>query len=260
LLRAYASACAVFASSFSAARADDLTTSQATPAANASNLFNGWYVRFGAAGVFDFSSSNFYAQSVAGTIVPGIGTVPVGVGPQLQIPGRGASYSDLYAATVQGGYFFTPNWSVEVATGFPVWATVTINGNSPAGPPSGTVLGKVLPFSAPITGVYHFTQFGGFQPYLGAGLAPTFALATRDGYATGLSYPSALGFIVQGGFDYMLDKHWGVFVDAKQGFAGASGNSTGTNAIPNLGPIPILGTIKTSARPVSFSAGLTYHF
>ena len=32
------------------------------------------------------------------------------------------------------------------------------NGYSPAGPPSGTVLGKLLPSSVPITGVYHFTQ------------------------------------------------------------------------------------------------------
>ena len=59
----------------------------------------------------------------------------------------------------------------------------------------------------------------------------------------------------------MLNKHWGVFVDAKQGFVGTTGNSSGVNAIPPLGPIPITGTtIKTNARPVSFSAGLTYHF
>ena len=56
----------------------------------------------------------------------------------------------------------------------------------------------------------------------------------------------------------MLNKHWGVFVDAKQGFVGATGNSTGVNTPPSLGPIA--GTIKTNARPVAFSAGLTYHF
>ncbi len=261
LFRACVSTCAVFASSFGAVRAGDLTSPQAAPAPDVSNLFTGWYVRLGALGVLDRSSSNLYQQSIAGTIVPGIGTVPVGVGPQFQIPGLGASYSDVYGASVQAGYFLTPNWSLEAATGFPVWATVTINGYSPAGPPSGTVLGKLLPSSVPITGVYHFTQFGGFQPYLGAGIAPTFALAVRDGYSTGFSYQPALGFIVQGGFDYMLDKHWGVFVDAKQGFVGTTGNSSGVNAIPPLGPIPITGTtIKTNARPVSFSAGLTYHF
>jgi len=260
LFRACVSTCAVFASSFGAVRAGDLTSPQATPAPDAPNPSTGWYVRLGAMGVLDRSSSNIYEQSIAGTIVPGIGTVPVGVGPEFQIPGLGASYSNFAGVSFQGGYFFTPNWSVEAASGFPLWATVTVNGSSSTGPRTGTVLGKLLPGSVPITGVYHFTQFGRFQPYLGAGIAPTFAWAVRDGYSTGFSYQPALGVVVQGGFDYMLNQHWGVFVDAKQGFAGTTGNSTGVNTAPSLGPIPIMGTIKTNARPVSFSAGLTYHF
>ena len=116
-----------------------------------------------------------------------------------------------------------------------MWATVTVNGSSPTGPPSGTILNKLLPASVPITGVYHFTQFGRFQPYVGAGIAPTFALATRDGFNTGSTYQPALGVVVQGGFDYMLNKHWGVFVDAKQGFVGTTGNATGVNTAPSLG-------------------------
>src|ERR1700730_16541952 len=258
LFRACVSTCAVFASSFGAVRAADVTNSQNAPTADAPNPFTGWYVKLGAMGVLDRRSSNLYQQSIAGMIVPGIGTVPVGVGPLFQIPGRGASYSNFAGVSIQGGYSFTPNWSLEIASGFPLWATVTINGSSPTGPPSGTVLNKLLPASVPITGVYRFTQFGRFQPYLGAGIAPTFALATRDGYNVGSTYQPALGVVVQGGFDYMLNQHWGVFVDAKQGFVGATGNSTGVNTAPSLGAIA--GTIKTNARPVAFSAGLTYHF
>ena len=250
--------CAVFAPSCGAGRAADLTTSQTPPALEAQNPANGWYVKLGAMGVLDRSSSNLYQQSIAGMIVPGIGMVPVGVGPQLQVPGLGASYSNFAGVTIQGGYSFTPNWSVEVASEFPLWATVTVNGSSSTGPPLGTVLSRLLPGSVPITGVYHFTQFGRFQPYLGAGIAPTFALATRDGYNVGSTYQPALGVVVQGGFDYMLNKHWGIFVDAKQGFVGTTGNSTGVNTLPSLGPIA--GTIKTNARPVAFSTGLTYHF
>jgi outer membrane protein len=257
-VRACISTCAVFASSFGAVRAADLTSSQAAPPTDAPSSFTGWYVKLGAMGVLDRSSSNLYQQSIAGMIVPGIGTVPVGVGPQFQIPGLGASYSNFAGVAIQGGYSFTPNWSVEVASGFPLWSTVTINGSSPTGPPSGTVLSKLLPASVPITGVYHFTQFGSFQPYVGAGVATTFALAVRDGYSTGSTYQPALGVVVQGGFDYMLNKHWGVFVDAKQGFVGTTGNSTGVNTAPSLGPIA--GTIRTNARPVAFTTGFTYHF
>jgi outer membrane protein len=258
LFGACLSTCAVFASSFGAVRAADMTSSQAAPATDAPNSFTGWYVKLGAMGVLDRSSSNLYQQSIAGMIVPGIGTVPVGVGPQFQIPGLGASYSNFAGVSFEGGYAFTPNWSVEVASGFPLWATVTVNGSSPTGPPSGTILSKLLPASVPITGVYHFTQFGSFQPYVGAGVATTFALAVRDGYSTGSTYQPALGVVVQGGFDYMLNKHWGVFVDAKQGFVGTTGNSTGVNTAPSLGPIA--GTIRTNARPVAFTTGFTYHF
>ncbi len=257
LVRACVSTCAVFASSFGAVRAAEMTNSQAAPATDAPNPTTGWYVKLGAMGVLDRSSSNLYEQSTVGMIVPGIGAVPVGVGPELQVPGLGASYSNFAGVAIQGGYAFTPNWSVEVASGFPLWATVTVDGSSPTGPPSGTVLSKLLPTSVPITGVYHFTQFGKFQPYLGAGIAPTFALATRDGYTTGTTYQPALGVVVQGGFDYMLNKHWGVFVDAKQGFVGATASSTGVNTAPSLGPI---GTIRTNARPVAFTTGFTYHF
>jgi outer membrane protein len=211
-------------------------------------------------GTLTQSSSNLFSQSIASVNVPGVGLAPVGVGPEVQIPGRGATYSNFYSADFEGGYSFTPNWSVEVATGFPVWSTVRINGYSPDGPPSGTILGKVMPAGIPITGVYRFTQFGKFQPYLGAGVSPTFAWAVQDGYATGTSYQSALALILQGGFDYMFDKHWGVFFDVKQGFVGTSGNSTGINTGPPLGIVTFAGAFKTNARPVTFATGISYRF
>jgi outer membrane protein W len=184
------------------------------------------------------------------------------VGPQLQIPGRNASYSNIYTVGVVGGYYFTPNWSVEVEGGFPVWSDVRVNGPVPpgGGPPAGTLLAKVMPAGIPITGVYHFTQFGSFQPYLGAGVLPTFALAVRDGYATGGSYQPALGVVVQGGFDFMFNQHWGVFFDAKQSVASTTGNASGINVGPPLGIVSASSWIKTNAKPVSFMTGLTYRF
>jgi outer membrane protein len=258
LFRACVSTCAFFVSSFSLAHAADVTNKQPALAPDAPDPVTGWYVKAGAMGVLDRGSSNLYSQSVAGMIVPGIGAVPVGVGPALQIPGLGADFSNFAGIAVVGGYAFTPNWSIEVAGGFPMWASVTVSGSSPVGPPSGTVLAKLLPAAVPITGVYHFTQFGRFQPYLGAGIAPTFSLSTRDAFTTGAAFQPALGVVVQGGFDYMLNKHWAVFVDAKQGFVGTTGTSTGINTAPSLGPVQ--GAIKTNARPVAFTTGLAYHF
>ena len=106
LVRACVSSCVVFASSFGAVRAADMTNSQAAPATDAPNPGAGWYVKLGAMGVLDRSSSNLYQQSTVGMIVPGIGTVPVGVGPEFQIPGLGASYSNFAGISIQGGYAF----------------------------------------------------------------------------------------------------------------------------------------------------------
>ena len=66
-------------------------------------------------------------------------------GPRSKFPVWARAIRTFSRVSVQAGYFFTPNWSLEVATGFPIWATVTINGYSPAGPPSGTALGKLMP-------------------------------------------------------------------------------------------------------------------
>ena len=253
--------CAAFALSVGAAHATDVLT--AAPAPEPAPVLpglSGWYVRVGAMGTLTQSSSNLFSQSMGSLNVPGVGFVPVGVGPETQIPGRGATYSNFFSADFQGGYSFTPNWSVEVATGFPVWSSVRINGYSPDGPPSGTVLGRVMPGGIPITGVYRFTQFGKFQPYLGAGISPTFAWAVQDGYAIGTSYQSSLALILQGGFDYMFDKHWGLFFDVKQGFVGSSGNSTGINAGAPLGIVTFSGAFRTNAKPVTFATGVSYRF
>jgi outer membrane protein len=263
LVKACVSTCAVFAFSLGAAHAADLTSPPPAPAPEPAPVLpdlSGWYVRAGALGAFPQSSSNLYSQALGAVSVSG-GFVPVGVGPQVQIPGRGATYSDVFTVGFEGGYFFTPNWSVEVETGFPVWASVKINGYPPPGsPPAGTDLGGVMAGGIPITGVYHFRQFGSFQPYLGAGISPTFALAVRDGYATGGSYQPTVGVVVQGGFDYMFNQHWGVFVDAKQGLVRTNGDSTGINLGPPLGIVTLAGSIKTSAKPVSFMTGITYRF
>ena len=263
-VKAVVSACAVCALPLGAAHAADLTDQNPAPAPAPPPVLpslSGWYVRVGAQGDWLRSSSNLYSQTIGEVAVPGGGFALGGVGPQLQIPSRGADYSNLYTVGFEGGYFVNPNWSVEVESGVPAWSTVTVTGSPPpGGPPAGTILARVMPASVPITGVYHFTQFGSFQPYLGAGLAPSFALAVRDGYATGASYQPALGVVVQGGFDFMFNQHWGVFFDAKQGFSGTTGNATGINLGPPLGIISASSWIKTNAKPVSFTTGITYRF
>jgi len=245
------------------ARAADLA---AAPPPAASNVVApqaplGWFVRIGALGVLNNSSSNLYSQPIVGVVAPGIGFVPVGgAGPQVLLAGRGATYSNALSANVQVGYFFTPNWSLEVSGVFPVWVTVRITGYSATEPFPGTALGRLVPGVAPVTGVYHFTQFGAFQPYLGAGVAPAVALAVTKGFDTGGSFDPTIGLVLQGGFDYMLTRNWGLFVDVKKIFLLSRGKATGIDLGPPVGVIPVGGTIKTNSQPWLFATGLAYRF
>jgi outer membrane protein len=63
---------------------------------------------------------------------------------------------------------------------------------------------------------YHFTQFGQFKPYLGAGVNYTlFSKRTNLLGGAASVERSSFGYAVQAGFDYMLDKNWGINVDLK---------------------------------------------
>ena len=227
IVGAFVSASLAFAVSSSVVHAADLSNppSLASPVPEASPR---WYVRLGALGALNQSWSSLYAQPVTAVPIPGVGLVPVGgFGPQMPLTGRGATYSSVFSATFQGGYFFTPNWSLEVSSGIPLWLTIKITGSSPTPPFSGTVLGKVLPGVVPITGVYHFTQFGALQPYLGAGIVPTFELGVQDGFNTAAWFEPTVGLTAQAGADYMFNKNWGVFLDVKKLFIWSTGKSAG---------------------------------
>ena len=241
--------------------ADLLAPSSAAAIGGGAEAVRGWFARLGVLGVINQTSSNLYAQPIAGTIVPGIGFVPVaGAGPQAVLPGRGAVYSDLVSANLQVGYLITPNWSIEVSGAFPVWETVKITGFSTTPPVAGAILARVLPGAAPITGAFHFTQFGAFQPYLGVGVAPTFAFAVRDGFNTGGSFAPSLGFVAQGGFDYILSRNWGVFLDVKKIFVRLDGSATGVNLGPPVGTIRDAASIRTYAQPWLLATGVVYRF
>src|SRR5208282_6162211 len=159
IVRAFVSSSLIFALSAGAVHAADLSSPPVAPPSPASEGSPHWYVKLGALGALNQSWSGLFAQPVAEVAVPGIGLVPVGgFGPQVSLVGRGATYSSIVTASFQAGYFFTPNWSLEVSTAVPIWLTIKITGFSATPPFSEAVLSKLLPGVVPITGVYHFTQ------------------------------------------------------------------------------------------------------
>jgi outer membrane protein len=261
IVKAFAACCAIFDLCASTVRAADLPSPSPPPLSPVPEVAPHWYVRLGAFGALNQSWSSLFAQPVAQVLVPGIGLVPVrGIGPEVSLVGRGATYTSIFSATFQAGYFFTPNWSLEVSTEVPLWLNIKITGFSPTPPFSGTVLGKLLPGVVPITGVYHFTQFGALQPYLGGGIVPSFELGFEDGFNTGGSFGPTVGLVAQAGSDYMFNRNWGVFLDVKKLFIWSTGKSTGFDLGPPIGTIPGAATIKTTFQPWLFSTGVTYRF
>jgi outer membrane protein len=243
------------------ADAADLPAPVSGAPSEAPEAFPPVYVRAGALGAVAQSWSRLYAQPLAEVAFPGVGLVPIGgAGPQFPLAGSNARYSDVFTATIELGYFFTPNWSVELGVGLPLWQTVKITGFTPGAPAAGTTLFDALPATTPVTAVYHFTQFGAFQPYLGAGLAPIFVLATRDAFNTHVSVDPTVGAALQAGFDYMIGPHWGVFFDVKKLFAQFDVKSTGINLGFPVDVIPVGASSGTTAQPWLFATGVTYRF
>jgi len=151
----------------------------------------GFFVRFGVVYAINTSSSKLYGQPALGA-------------PETLIVGANAHIADVFTAGAELGYFVTNEISLEIAAGIPVYAKVkTVN--TPANPPyplvlpGGTTLGSLMPSFIPLTVNYHFTELGAFQPYVGAGIAPVFSLAQKDGFDTNITFDPTVGLLLQTG-------------------------------------------------------------
>ena len=141
IVKAFVANYLIFGLCASAVHAADLPSPPPAPLSPVPEVAPHWYVKLGALGALDQSWSSLFAQQVAGVVVPGIGLVPVsGFGPQVSLVGRGATYSSVLTASFTAGYFFTPNWSLEVSGGVPLWLNIKITGFSATPPFSGAVL------------------------------------------------------------------------------------------------------------------------
>jgi outer membrane protein len=178
-----------------------LASVAATPVFAQDDLTSPWQFRLRALGVIPNSSGS--SVHVAGV-------------PALSSPNSSLSIDNTIVPELDISYFFTKNISAELVLG------TTPHHVTGTGALSGLSVGKAWLLPPTITGQYHFTDFGPFQPYVGAGLNATLfydqkaADAPLGGLAvTSLHIRNAFSPALQFGFDYMLDAHWGLNVDAK---------------------------------------------
>jgi outer membrane protein W len=252
------SPCAVAAAAtlaVNAVAAADYPTKKSPPPAPAPVVVTpvspGFFVKAGLLYGINQTSSKLYSQGFPGGALGG---------PQALIPGVGATVSNVFTVGFEAGYFVTPNVSVDVSAGVPMWATDKTKGTLQGFPlPSGTLLVKIMPSFVPVTALYHFTQFGAFQPYIGGGVAAVFSFAKRDAFDTGVDVKPTVGLVLQGGADVMIDQHWGWSVDVRKLFAHVTADATGENFGP-YGAYPIANSQKAYFQPWVLSTGVTYRF
>ena len=134
-----------------------------------------------------------------------IGVLPDGDGTE-SVTGLKTDVENAYVPEVDITYFFTDHIAAELIA-------ATANHDITAGTND---LGDAWILPPTLTLQYHFTPDQKFSPYVGAGV--NYSMFYGEDSDTGfgnLDVDGGFGFAVQAGFDYWLNDHWGLNVDAK---------------------------------------------
>lgn len=179
--------------------------------------------------------------------VRGLGVMTHDSGSINGVPGAGLEYSDTVIPEFDVTYFFTDNIAAELILG------TTFSKINTTGALGEIDVGKTWLLPPTVTLQYHFTNFGAFKPYVGAGL--NYSLFYNQSEKAGfhnLDVKNDFGAAVQVGFDYMLTKNWGVNFDVKKIFLETKWSATHD----------ALGDISGKAKldPWLIGAGVTYRF
>jgi outer membrane protein len=191
-LTLFATSAAVALGLFAAqARAADLAPVEAAPEAAVTNLEQSpWLVRL--RGVYVLTNNKGHVNGVDKSDL---------------------SYSNTTIPELDISYFFNEHIATELILGT-TWSNVNGKG-SIAGLGQ---IGKVWLLPPTLTAQYHFTDFGNFQPYIGAGINYTMFYSQDAKSADKLDVKDTFGVALQAGFDYKIDEHWSFNADVKKIF------------------------------------------
>lgn len=175
-----------------------------------------------------------------------LGVVPEDGGSVNGVPGSDLDYTSSVVPELDISYYFTDNWAAELILGT---AKSSVNG---AGSLSALGnIGSTWMLPPTLTLQYHFTNFGAFKPYVGAGVNYTIFYDQSANAAQSLDVHDTWGWALQAGFDYMIDQHWGLNVDVKKLFLQPDFDV-------NVGGAALTGT--ADLNPWLIGAGVTYRF
>jgi outer membrane protein len=111
-----------------------------------------------------------------------------------------------YVPEVDLTYYFTKNISAELIA---ATAKHTVSANT-------AKVGSTWILPPTLTVQYHFTPDSQFSPYVGAGLNYSWFYGENASSSfTKMGVDGGLGYAVQAGFDYWINKNWGLNLDVK---------------------------------------------
>jgi len=121
-------------------------------------------------------------------------------------PDLGLSLKNKTIPEIDISYYFTPNLAAELILTYPQKHDLRSHGQK---------IGSVKHLPPTLLGQYHFTNFGAFKPYVGAGINYT-RFSSLDAPAGVSIKNNSWGGALQVGFDYALDKNWSINFDVKK--------------------------------------------
>ena len=151
---------------------------------------------------------------------------------------NGLSVKDKTIPEIDISYYFTPNFAAELILTYPQKHDVRLKGVGK--------IGTVKELPPTLLAQYHFTNFGAFKPYVGAGINYTRFSSVKLDVPGAKIKNSSWGGALQVGFDYALDKNWSINFDVKKVYMDTK--ETGLN----------LGKVKLD--PVLVGVGVGYRF
>lgn len=222
-------AAALLAGTALSAVAADLPTAKGAPVAPTfASAQSPWMIRVRALGVLPQASADWKVNGAP-------------------LAGASAKISDTIVPELDITYFFTQNIAAELVLG-----TTPHNITGKGTAINNLAIGRVWLLPPTLTLQYHFTNFGAFKPYVGAGVNYTIFYGEKaKGAFTNLSVDATPGLALQAGFDYMLDQHWGINIDVKKIWLEPKAKA-------NLGAALVTGKVKID--PWLVGAGVTYRF
>ncbi|KZL14971.1 OmpW family protein [Pseudovibrio sp. Ad37] len=177
--------------------------------------------------------------------VRALGVIPMDEGHVNGVSGSDLSYSNTVVPELDITYYFTENIAAELILGT-TWANVDGDGAL-----AGTDVGDTWILPPTLTLQYHFTNFGAFKPYIGAGVNYTIFYNQDANDVDDLDIENTFGAALQVGFDYMIDDNWGVNLDVKKLFLEPDFDV-------KVGSNKLKGTAELN--PWLVGAGITYRF